>query len=457
MTNEGLKIWLIEDNEGYAFLLQEFLVTLGFSSKDIFVFPSLQEVREIPAEFTPDVILLDLFLTDSFGIETFRTMNTLYSNVPIIVMSGLSDTEIALETLKEGAQDYLVKGEYSTEMMEKSIQYSIERKRNVDEITLSEQKYRSLFQTSPLPVFIIRKDLEILDANSAAVALYGLQSEKLPNYSEFFNDSDVVDRAKDAITHQVSKQFRQLTQDGRELYVEQISKLADYKNEEAYIVIIKDETEKRHFEQEKMRLIHETQEDERARFSRELHDGLAQYLVAVNLYLEQLNGISEEKDVVVGGIQDLVKTSLDMARTMSYNLSPPELEKGLISGLEAFFQRLGRIAKIEFSIVSDPELEDKHMFELDEYAIYRIIQEFVNNSIKHSGCSSIETTFYPEENNLVIEIRDNGVGFEIDEVYKGLGLKNMEQRAQASGMTVNLQSRPGKGTWLTIISPMNKI
>ena len=96
MTNEGLKIWLIEDNEGYAFLLQEFLVTLGFSSKDIFVFPSLQEVREIPAEFTPDVILLDLFLTDSFGIETFRTMNTLYGNVPIIVMSGLSDTEIAL-------------------------------------------------------------------------------------------------------------------------------------------------------------------------------------------------------------------------------------------------------------------------------------------------------------------------------------------------------------------------
>ena len=457
MTNEGLKIWLIEDNEGYAFLLQEFLVTLGFSSKDIFVFPSLQEVREIPAEFTPDVILLDLFLTDSFGIETFRTMNTLYGNVPIIVMSGLSDTEIALETLKEGAQDYLVKGEYSTEMMEKSIQYSIERKRNVDEITLSEQKYRSLFQTSPLPVFIIRKDLEILDANAAALALYGLHSDKLPNYSDFFSDADLVERAKVAITHQVSKQFRQRSSDGKELFVEQISKLADYKNEEAYIVIIKDETEKRHFEQEKMRLIHETQEDERARFSRELHDGLAQYLVAVNLYLEQLNGISEEKDAVVVGIRDLVKTSLDMARTMSYNLSPPELEKGLISGLEAFFQRLARIAKIDFSIVRDPELEDKHMVDLDEYAIYRIIQEFVNNSIKHSGCSSIETTFYPEENNVVIEIRDNGVGFEIDEVYKGLGLKNMEQRAQASGMTVDLQSRPGKGTWLTIISPMNKI
>lgn len=456
MTNEGLKIWLIEDNEGYAFLLQEFLVTLGFSSKDIFVFPSLQEVREIPAEFTPDVILLDLFLTDSFGIETFRTMNTLYSNVPIIVMSGLSDTEIALETLKEGAQDYLVKGEYSTEMMEKSIQYSIERKRNVDEITLSEQKYRSLFQTSPLPVFILRKDLEILDANTAAVALYGFHSDKLPNYADFFSDADVVERAKDAIVHQVSKQFRQHASDGKELFVEQISKLADYKNEEAYIVIIKDETEKRHFEQEKMRLIHETQEDERARFSRELHDGLAQYLVAVNLYLEQLNGISEEKDAVVGGIRDLVKTSLDMARTMSYNLSPPELEKGLISGLEAFFQRLARIAKIEFSIVRDSELEDKHMIELDEYAIYRIIQEFVNNSIKHSGCSSIETTFYPEDTNVVIEIRDNGVGFEIDEVYKGLGLKNMEQRAQASGMTVDLQSRPGKGTWLTITSPINK-
>jgi signal transduction histidine kinase len=62
----------------------------------------------------------------------------------------------------------------------------------------------------------------------------------------------------------------------------------------------------------------------------------------------------------------------------------------------------------------------------------------------------------PGENNIVIEIRDNGVGFEIDEVYKGLGLKNMEQRAQASGMTVDLQSRPGKGTWLTITSPINK-
>src|SRR5690606_9811436 len=157
------------------------------------------------------------------------------------------------------------------------------------------------------------------------------------------------------------------------------------------------------------------------RFSRELHDGLAQHLVAMNFYVAQLAGISEESDAIVNGCQEILKTSLDQTRAMCYNLTPPELEKGLIAGLSAMFQRLTNITPIEFIFEVDKTVKPEYLSYIDEYGLYRIIQEFVNNSIKHSKCSVISCHFFVIEDELNIEVNDNGIGFDLNAVVKGLG------------------------------------
>lgn len=448
---EHITVCIVEDNQGDAFLLEELLISAGFSSRNINVFTSLSDAFDATTNLTPDVVLLDLFLPDSSGVNTFLKAKSHFNNTPIIVMSGLSDTEVALTTVKEGAQDFLVKGNSDTNILVKSIHYAIERIKNVEQLVRSEQEYRLLFEASPLPIFMVDKALNVLQANPAFLNLYKYSADETNTLTldKLLDKSESRTKFLDSIIKQKSRQYKHVTKDGDLLYVEQLSAKTTFQNKEVYTIIIKDETEKQLFEIEKDRLIAETLEDERGRFSRELHDGLAQHLVAMNFYVTQLSGISEESDVIVKGCQDILKTSLDQTRAMCYNLTPPELERGLIAGLSAMFQRLTNITSIEFNMHVDDSITSESLKDIDEYGLYRIIQEFVNNSIKHSNCSVVSCRFFNHD-DLIIEVKDNGIGFDKNSVVKGLGLKNMEHRVLTAGITSELTSELGKGTELII-------
>lgn len=100
-----------------------------------------------------DMVFLDLFLPDSHGQETFKMVQeSLDLPPPVVVLSGLSDKNIAMDIVKQGAQDYLVKGEYDSKLLEKSILYSIERKRFQNKLKLSELKFRSTFESVPVGI-----------------------------------------------------------------------------------------------------------------------------------------------------------------------------------------------------------------------------------------------------------------------------------------------------------------
>ncbi len=448
---EHITVCIVEDNQGDAYLLEELLISAGFSSRNINVYTSLKDAFEATLNSIADVVLLDLFLPDSSGVNTFIKAKSHFNNTPIIVMSGLSDTEIALTTVKEGAQDFLVKGNSDPNILVKSIHYAIERIKNVQQLVRSEEEYRLLFEASPLPIFMVDKALNVLQANPAFLNLYKYSADEADTLTldKLLDKSESRTKFLDSIIKQKSKQYKHVTKDGNLLYVEQLSAKTTFQNKEVYTIIIKDETEKQLFEIEKDRLIAETLEDERGRFSRELHDGLAQHLVAMNFYVAQLSGISEESDAIVNGCQEILKTSLDQTRAMCYNLTPPELEKGLIAGLSAMFQRLTNITPIEFKMEVDSSITTDDLEDVDEYGLYRIIQEFVNNSIKHSKCSVISCQFFKGE-ELIIEVKDNGVGFDVNNVVKGLGLKNMEHRVLTAGIKSEFTSELGKGTTLTI-------
>lgn len=451
-SNEHIIVQIVEDNQGDAFLLEELLITAGFSSRNIFLSSSLAGAVKSSSEVIPDVVLLDLFLPDSSGLDTFLKAKETFLNTPIIVMSGLSDTDVALKTVQKGAQDFLVKGNSDTNILVKSIHYAIERIKNVEQLVRSEEEYRLLFEASPLPIFMVDSALNVLQVNQAFLELYKYSTNEATSLTldKLLDSSESRTKFLDSILKQKSRHYKHVTKHGDLLYVEQLSAKTTFQNKDVYTVIIKDETEKHLFEVEKVRLISETLEDERGRFSRELHDGLAQHLVAMNFYVAQLAGISVDADAIVKDCQEILKTSLDQTRAMCYNLTPPELERGLIAGISAMFQRLTNITSIEFEIRIDESINSKSLDDVDEYGLYRIVQEFVNNSIKHSKCSIITCEFSMMEDELHIDVKDNGIGFNVNTVTKGLGLKNMEHRVLTAGIASEFISEEGKGTQLKI-------
>jgi PAS domain S-box-containing protein len=211
-----------------------------------------------------------------------------------------------------------------------------------------------------------------------------------------------------------------------------------------------DITEQKNYEEQKLRLIGETQDFERKRFSMELHDGLAQHLVVLNLYLSQLEGADDSEEEIIENCISLVKTSLNQTRSLCYNLTPPELESGLMIALKSMFDRLKALSDFDFNYIVDKTVTDEDFSTADIYNLYRMIQEFVNNSIKHSKAKNINCMIYKPNGYISIEVWDDGVGFDEKNLKAGLGLKNMEQRAKLANVGFDFTSEKDQGTKLFI-------
>ncbi|MCB0760986.1 MAG: response regulator [Flavobacteriales bacterium] len=141
-----VKILVVEDNLQDYIIFKEILGQI----RDFFIHvehaETLDQAIGLVRENEFDIVFLDLFLPDSFGQDTFTSLQNETLNSPIVILSGLSDKNIALEIVKLGAQDYIVKGEFDSNLLEKSIIYSIERKKFQDKLLRQEKKYKSTFQ-----------------------------------------------------------------------------------------------------------------------------------------------------------------------------------------------------------------------------------------------------------------------------------------------------------------------
>src|SRR5258708_21639515 len=132
-----------------------------------------------------DVVLLDLNLDDSCGYETFHRVRQAAPKAAILVLSGSDDEDLAIRTVREGAQDYLVKGSFDGRLLLRAIRYAFERKQSEEALRQSESTVRAIFENS-LDGIVITEDRGIcMEANSAAAALVGLSREEFIGSSLF--------------------------------------------------------------------------------------------------------------------------------------------------------------------------------------------------------------------------------------------------------------------------------
>jgi signal transduction histidine kinase len=561
MLEEVLKVLIVEDAPAYATLLMHLLQSSDINTE---IADDLESGLQLAIAGEPDVILLDLGLPDCQGLNTFSVFRDRCPDIPIVIISGLDDEIIAAQAVKEGAQDYLVKGTYLTQgeagkmLLLHSIRYAIERhqtqmelreERNLLEIRVAErtkelQEVNRKLRWYYDRLHILREiDHAALEAKSpeqvASIALS--QFSRLVQYSyadillfvqdqgkthnqmnpprnrvvaiarrthdqplktgELFDTSDfmvnhrlrrgkhyVVDNLDDLIN--LSPFEKRLHQHGVRSYLmvpliaeaeligiinlgqnqpNAFSEDSIYSAQQIAIPLALMLRNAQLFEhlraarshlQELTKNLVSTQEEERQRLSLELHDDAGQAMTALKIKLTMIHkNLSPRCQHLQAPLEDtisLVSDAMERIRSLAYDLHPPALDAvGLNQALEDYCQRISRQTgmHIDYTATDLQNLPGHY-----EISIYRIVQEALNNAIKHAKANYATVKLSIKDNEIILKVTDNGIGFEPHQLMsrdpnKGLGLQSISERIEALGGTFDLYSQPGQGTTLLIRVP----
>lgn len=163
-----LRVLLIEDNLDDVVLVRQTLRDAAPHDSEIESATRLEDGLRLLKEQSFDIVLLDLTLPDSFGIETYDRLHSL-SDVPVVVLSGDTNDEVALVALERGAQDYLVKGTVSGDLLVRMLRYSITRHRLTSELQESEQRFRVLSEQMPALLWTTDRQMRFTSSRGRGV------------------------------------------------------------------------------------------------------------------------------------------------------------------------------------------------------------------------------------------------------------------------------------------------
>lgn len=230
-----------------------------------------------------------------------------------------------------------------------------------------------------------------------------------------------------------------------------LSKIIDrLKNHNGYLFVAKDITANKLKETNDVKIAISAQEKERRRLANDLHDSLGQEINAIKMYMNALALMDTNSDLykeTFEACQSIVDNSLDSIRNISFDLMPRSIEHGsLVEAVEELVRKLEFVCNIEFNystIDFETDLETR-------INIYRIIQEFINNSLKHAGNTTIKIHLTKNQTQITLHISDNGKGFDINNSKYGKGIYSIKSRLKALNAEYTFNSKINEGTILEV-------
>ncbi len=294
--------------------------------------------------------------------------------------------------------------------------------------------------------------------------LFLFNEEKTPMSSERKVETNLKE-----ISKRIAKKTGMLDRDGYEIpvFVTSVVLKNSKGDPEGMVVVGHDLTEEKENEakleklrKERMIAIHEAQELERLRISRDLHDGLGQLLTGISYSVEKIREEHTIEKDVAERLQKQVNTAIQETKSIAQNLMPNVLKDfGLLVAIENLVQRTNLLNKAQFisNSYSFTERVDAKL----EKTIFRICQEAINNIIKHSGATEATINLHRVEDMIVLVVEDNGKGFDIEklnpkEETKGFGLISMRERVNAFDGDFSIHSNSGNGVEIVIEIPCRK-
>jgi len=326
-----------------------------------------------------------------------------------------------------------------------------ERKKSEERLRAGERRWRALYDQVQEGFVICDMSGHIIDSNPAALETLGYEPHQVHQLT--LGDIDTLHDSE----HLISTYFKQLVADKVSInYETRISNskkisfpaevslnLIEFANERFILAALRDISKRQEVERQVLNAVIKTEEKERSRFAKDLHDSIGPLLSSLKLYLSTLEKTDNEerRQKIFTLSEEAIREAMTTIREISNNLSPQTLtDYGLVSALNAFIQRLNAINVIRATMKM--EGMEKRLPNQIEVSLYRVITELINNTLKHSGASELCIQLVKTEERLVMQYKDNGRGIQEEQLNEngGMGLVNIANRLKSIDGSVTFHS-----------------
>jgi PAS domain S-box-containing protein len=347
-----------------------------------------------------------------------------------------------------------------------------ERKETELRLRESEIRFRAIFENAGIGIALVGADGVLVESNPALEQLLGYTAAEFQklHFGEFTHRDDLnrdLGLYQDLIAgrrkrYQIEKRY--IRKDGELIWGKLVvSAVRDAAGHAVFgIGMVEDITEKKRVEQEVLSLSDKliyTQEQERSRIARELHDGLGQQIAALSISVASLKRQIPESDAEgrerVLRLQQRIAAISEGVRRISHDLHPAVLElAGIVPALRSYCRQFSSDNGMAVSLDAGENFE--HISTDAALCLYRIAQEALQNVAKHSGAKEARVALQRASEGVLMTVADRGRGFDAEApaAHAGLGLVSMQERARLLNGRLRIASLPGAGTTLEVLIPL---
>jgi PAS domain S-box-containing protein len=324
-------------------------------------------------------------------------------------------------------------------------------------LKLSDEDMRLLLDSTSDELFLSNMQGDILYVNKQACISLGYSLEE-------FTQLNIRDIKSDRYSLKVDRNRQMLQESGELVFesehkcksgeivpVELKSRIVEINGEKVVLSVSRNTEDRKRLERKLLSVVIQTEEKERERFSKDMHDGLGPLLSAIKLYVNELD--SDEMDpgerkAFVKHINELIDDAVVSTRTISNNLMPRVIhEYGISKAVTSFCNKINQTNQLKINYV-----EEGIPLDLDpniQLILFRVISELINNTLKHAQATEVAIFLRMDSKHIKLDFSDNGVGFDVSGVLQdkntGIGLKSIMSRISSIKGRMELFSEKGKG------------
>lgn len=489
-----LKILYLEDSPHDAEITSRLLKKSGLAFS-LRLVDKPEEYQNALKQYEPDLILADHSLYQFNSVEALRMTRENNLDIPFILVTGTVSEEFAVNVLKEGADDYLLKDNLTR--LPNAIHNALgrhllekEREQYLADVIANEALLKEAEHLAGFGSWQADLSNGRIKWSDEAYRIFGYEAGEIePNFEKFLHHVHPEDMpsVKEDIEESIKSrnsynhEFRIVDKCQRIKYIN--SKIVIDRNEDGIptrlVGFNQDITERKEMEQELTRSVEEmaklerelmeqqlreqkmiteitleAQEKERQELGRELHDNINQILATIKMYLDIIKSNKNVPEGLAEKCYEHTNEVMEEIRKLSKTLVAPSLGNiSLLEALKELVENSNISNELQIQLVDemhDERLADNKM----ELMLYRIVQEQINNIRKHARAKEATIHIKASDDHLLLSIADNGMGFDPGQNASGIGLKNIRSRVEFYSGTLHIISGPNKGCTLKISVPL---
>jgi two-component system sensor histidine kinase UhpB len=479
-----LRVLLLEDSPADAELTLAALAAAGLDC-DADMALGRADFERLYAADRYDVVLADYSLPDYTGLDALARVRAADALQPFILVSGALGEERAVEALRAGATDFVLKGNLNRlgPAVARAMHEYRQRREHLatqQALELSERRYRAVVEAQSELIIRMLPDLTVTFVNGAYCRYFGrtqeqvlgksllehMRPEERANAQRFFAGiapaTPLYER--DALVRDAGGAERWMHWAARGLFDAE-GALREIQSVGRDVTQLRRAMDALGAARERLqrlsRRLLEVQEAERRNLARELHDDIGQGLTALKLNLEALARGRDHTALQarVGEALETARHTIERVRQLSVNLRPLQLDDlGLAAALRSHLDRQAKLGGLapHFEIQEVPLKLSADI----ETACFRVAQEAINNIVRHSKAANVWLRLFLAGERLALSVRDDGAGFDVASAQRraaageSLGVVSMEERVALAGGSFQIHSAPGQGTVVVASFPV---